>query len=513
MNKNTSSQKRLQWSIAVGIVVFLFIIMVSMVWSRGRLPLGNDSFCYLEWTKRFMAKPPDRFGDWWPFGYPLLGSILGRLGIPPFHALIMISALAYASISALFIWALGKGNISPRITLLIIAACCLAPAVPLLVTTPMSEPLFAALLFGMAICLGYWPNRLAIFGAMLMMLCAFCVRYAGVFAFSLIPCYALLVRKSLLETRTLRFAASSWIVCLVVASTLCYTNYRVFGRFTGPQPVGKENPLTLPFHFADLGYGGLGVLFSGGARLLKRWAEGVGPLFSLSIGWAVMLGVCFLLFQGWRRASTPFVRPMVIVASAYLLAIAVLRSITPFDNLDTPRTFVPAVFPLAFVFISLYSVIFKKFITIMACGIICFGITLAWRGMSLAVNPDVSIIANELKSRLDPNDTIVVDDCAIALAAKFPNTFLPTRVDSAGVSEWRPSQSRFSVFGTCYSHGQRGIGPDPAWKSLVDTAVSNGLVTVVYSDSNGIILESNRVDPPSSRKDYDRLSEVPVQGQ
>ncbi len=462
-----------------------------------------------------MLALPNRFGDWWPFGYPLIGSWLGLIGIPPFQALILVSALSFASVGALYTWAHGNWPKNWRTALLLLASCSVAPAVPLLLATPMSEPLFAVLLFAMAIFLGYWPNRWAIIASMIMMLFAFCVRYAGIFCFGAVFCYAMTVRKSLIETRAAKIVLMSWLGCVLVAAALCYTNYRAFGRFTGPQPTGQESFFTLPSHLSDLGYGGLGVFFSGGAQALRDWAEEAGNLARLSVGWAFMLAVFGLLVHSWRNPTNIFVRPMALVCLAYLSSMILLRSTTPFDNLNTPRTFVPALFPIAFLVSTTHAFGKNYMFQIGVALLMAIGILLAGRGMSPAVNLDITKLANELKFQLRPHDTVAVDGRATALAARFPNAFFPTAVDRTGVSAiwgpsslWQPGRTNFTVFGGAPSDGKTSDGPYPEWSTIVAAAVHNGQVTIIHSDANGMILKCNQLDPPSTRRYRGGLQEI-----
>src|ERR1035437_6963209 len=310
-------------------VILLGMILAGLLYTRGQRILSNDSFCYLAYAKQFKEHLPDRLGDWWPFGFPVAGALVSRCtGVSAHTGLFVVSALAYGSVLAGFFLVLPRAMRTKPSFLACAAALTCAPVCLHLLYGTMSEPLFAAALFWLAVSLADWPRPAAVVLSAGLALTAFCAKYAGIFTLGVIALHALTNYNRLRQTKSVTMVAAIYALALAVAVGLMYTNYRVFGHATGPQPFGKESFLSWPAQLADFGWSPVGAFISvtafqavGG---IKSWP---GLLF----GWtsaAFMLGLCA---HAWKRDATRFSKPLALTAAAYILSIVTLRSTTPFE--------------------------------------------------------------------------------------------------------------------------------------------------------------------------------------
>jgi hypothetical protein len=475
-------------------VLLAAMIATGMIWTRGQRILGNDSFYYLEFAKQFREHFPTRFGDWWPFGFPLAGAFLSRLtGISAHSSLNVVSALAFASIIYGFLLLLPRTIRTKPSTFLFIGALACAPVCALLLLETLSEPLFAAAIFCLAFSLAFWPKPSAIISSVALSLLAFCIRYAGIFTFAIVPCFVLLNFRQLIAAKKLLLVAAAYVLGFTGALALMYTNYRYFGHVTGPQAVGKESLTTWPIHLADFGWAPLGAFISG--SLLTK-VGGIKTFTALIVGWssaALMLGLCFV---AWRRPFSRFSQPMSLVAAAYLISIVTLRATTPFDAVSNPRTFLPILFPLAFL---VFRKEWKPFLMPLICLSLVTSLLLASRGISKETYGETSGAAATLKQVVAPESTIAVNGAAASLAAYFPNHFWPATVTEDGrapiwgpTPRWSPEGHDFIVIAATRS-GRQGkeTSFQGNWLHLIATAVNNGKASMVESNINYIILRGS----------------------
>lgn len=487
---------------AVGFAAIGLITTLGFWWTQGRRPLGNDSFSYLEYSKRFVDQFPDRFGDWWPYGYPVLGALLSKFGLSAYHALQTISILSIAVVVASAWLILNPGKQRRHEVAAVLAAGCCAPGTILTLAGPMSEPLFLALLFGLAISLGGWPSPRAIVASMALMVCVFCVRYVGAFSFGLVLVYLFLYRQPLRAVGLWRMATQSYLFCTLLAAGLCLTNYLAFGRITGPHPVGQESPFTWPVHLADFGWGLVGLFTSGAGAAVMRLVGGSGSPGALLIGWAIVLAISVLLVFAWRSARSEFLRPMVLLVVSYALTMVTFRSVVPFDALSSPRSVLPVLFPLCFVTLCTAQQMWRSVLVVISVALFVVAVVLAGRGMSPAVNPDISELGEQLRVRVRPGDTVAVNAHAIHLAAWFPNAFVPTNVsvgggDVAGKSThpWSLGSSTFSVIAFPVEPKSVRDTVMSAWNPLISEAINSGTVSVVHQSRDGVILRIAATEP------------------
>jgi len=475
-----------------GWMVLLFLL--GLIWSRGQRILGHDSFAYLEFAKAFATELPNHFGDWWPYGYPLAGGLLARLGLSAHTALLAISGLSFLSMLCLTIYALPGAFRNRADTRLIISAAISAPVCAQLFVGAMSEPLFSALLFGLAISMGAWPKRTAIGLSALLALLAFCVRYSGVFAFGAVGLYALYQWKELQLSGNRRFLLGSLATCTLIATALCWTNYLALGRFAGPQPVGEESIASWPYHFSQMGWSLIGSLSSG--RIVAR-VENTNEVVAFAIGVMAMAGIGWLLTKSWRSRNSQFTQPVALVAGLYLLSMVTLRATTPFDAISSPRTMLPALFLLTWLLIEQVCASGMRFVRICAFASLILSVGLAGRGISPTQRPDLTVTREFLASILKPGDTVAVNARAINLAAYFPNRFCPAGncADSTGPawtvsSNWNPNESAVTVIvlnDTQEDFIQRQGKPEIGY---VRAAIEAGECRLVRQTSESIVLEA-----------------------
>jgi hypothetical protein len=476
--------------------------LLGLIWVRGQRVLGNDAFYYLEFAKAFKHNFPDRFGDWWPFGFPLLGTWLSYSGLSVHGSLWLVSAAAFFAMLGGLWWAWAVPPANHRLQLIWLLAFACAPVCPLLLATTMSEPLFSAALFGLALALGFVPQTGAIVLTMGFALLAFGSRYAGIFTFGVILLFFWAERKKIRTAGRVVSAGLIYLVGLLIAGGLCYTNYRIFGHVTGPHPVGQEQFASWPYHLANFGWAPIGALIS--VQQLERMG-GIHHGLTFAIGLTSIAGMFGLFIRSWVLQPTRFSRPMALLSGSYVLAIVTLRATTVFDEVSSPRTFLPIMFPILYLLLTTFPALqhSKRWLPI-PLGILLVGIVLSARGMSIAVRPDVRPARDFLAKVLLPGDTVLVDGGAASLAAYFPNKFMPIAVTDGGhnpvwkmTSDWQPSSADYTVL---IPKPTRSDPSKVVWDAqasdLIRAAVERNAVTLVASNADYIILKTARASRP-----------------
>lgn len=470
-----------------------------MLWTRGQRLLGQDSFAYLAMAKEFAIAPPDHFGNWWPHGYPLAGSLLTHLGLPAYHALMVVTAGAFFFLLLATWRLLPAGSRSNPVTILLFTAVAISPLCAQLMVTNLSEPFFAAALFALVMSLDSWPKRWAICASLGLALLAFSIRYAGVFSFGVVGLYAMMRWKDLRAAGNLVFLLVALAATFAITAALLWTNFRVFGRITGPQPVGEESLWTWPLHFAQFGWSVVGGFSS--SHLIAR-AEVLSPLLVYAIGFAAMGAISLLLLASWTSPVSRMSRPLVFLCGAYILAIVSLRASTPFDALSFPRFFLPICFPLLYLLATRERMMRSRLFAGIVCASLLASSALAVRGVSAEQLNDLSTIREALKSALKPSDDVAVNQPARNLAA-----YLPNRFDHIGNKEghsnswtisprnWEPNRTTHTVLAT------RPTGSAPGERTFqkseletVTSAVESGQVELVFRNSEGLVVKARRLE-------------------
>ena len=481
-------------AILVAALGAVLVSVLALIWSRGEPVIGHDSFSYIELTKDFREHAPDHFGDWWPFGLPLLASFLTHSGLSAYASLVAVSGAAYAGMIWCFWWALpgdSKGWTAPA---LLLAAIC-APVCPVLLCMVWSEPLFSVFLFGFAISLGRWPSKRAIVASMVMAIAAFCVRYVGAFAVGLIGLWTLLRWNSLGRIQRRGFVVIWYLITILVSGFLCYLNYRHSGHIAGPQPVGREPFSSWPRHLADYGWSPVSAFVS--ISVLKAVGGILSPTGLLG-GLAIIAVLGWYLFRRWKHASSPRATAVILTIVAYSLAMVTLRSTTRFDSLSNARTFLPVLFPFVYLVATETAARFRRAV-ISGCALsVLVSLLLAVRGISPEVKPDITAARSALARVLKPGQTVAVNGEGRALAAHFENHFQPPAMKKDGVTAlwetlelWEARNSDFTVVVQPHKVVTPGQSPPEAtnWDTLISRAVASGQGKILARADSFVLLE------------------------
>jgi hypothetical protein len=480
----------------VGTTGLLIMMILGLVWTRGQRVLGNDSFGYLELAKHFRQVRPDHLGDWWPFGFPVAGSLICKTGLSTYASLFAVSTIGFLAIISCLWWLLPSEVKSSRLTITIILAAVCAPVCPLLLTGTMSEPLFAAILFGIVLSLSRWPSRTAVLASLFFCLLAFCVRYAGAFTFVMVGFYALLSWSRLVAKRRGGLFLVAYVLALIALAVLCYSNYRHFGRVTGPQPVGHENFFSWPSHLASFGWSPVAAFSS------SKVLEGLGGISNpicFCGGWLLTLGGSYFLFRTWKTPSSPASRPMVLLIICYSLAVVTLRSTTPFDAVSSARTFLPILFPWAYLIVTETPAGLVRPMSTGAIALIGAGVTLASRGISKEVRPDISQARKALETIVQPGQSVAVNGTAMSVAAYFENHFLSIGESQDGLTPgweptegWNPHRTNLILYVFSSRPKSRDASEDKKriWEELSRMAIDSGAARELAREGTFVLLES-----------------------
>ena len=486
-------------------VILLGMILAGLVYTRGQRILSNDSFCYLAYAKQFKDYLPDRLGDWWPFGFPVAGALVSRLtGVSAHTGLFVVSALAYGSVLAGFFLVLPRAMRTRPSTLACAAALACAPVCLHLLYATMSEPLFAAALFWLAVSLACWPRPAAVILSAGLALMAFCAKYAGIFALGVIALHALANFKRLRQTRSVTLVAAIYTLAVAAAAGLMYTNYRVFGHATGPQPFGKESFLSWPVQLADFGWSPVGAFIS--VTVLQAMG-GIKTWVRLLLGWASAALMLSLCLHAWKRDNIVFSKPMALTAAAYFLSIVTLRSSTPFESISTPRTFLAVLFPLGVLAFQAVTSRGSRIVAVASCLSLALSLLTAGRGWSKELYGDVSHARAALARVITRESSVAVNGPAASLAAYFPNPFFPVASSEDGLcpvwgptARWDPQKRDFTVIVPKRTGRFGREAPfEGNWLELISTALASNKVSLVESNAECIILRSMSPKSQNSR--------------
>ncbi len=415
---NASTRPRLEVAAALA----LSLVLALATFRDGRL-LTFDGYHYCELAKQFAAEWPDRFGNHWPFGWPVAGALLARLGLPAYLALV---ALAVASLALLLAGAsrvLAAHPLRAVVLIALAASPILAPQLGGVLT----ELPFAASLLCLALCLAAWPARGALWGAAGCAVCALCIRYAGLIALVAIAVWLVTQWHSLRTAgRAGEAVAASGVACLVSAGLLGLNLVKT-GHLSGAGRGQTPGLAGLPAQLADFGWSLPSALVAGGVR------DRIGPYSTLgvAIGAACFTAIAALCLWAWFRPRSEFSRPLALVALGYCAGMAVLRCVGEFDALHIARTFLPALFPLGLLVAS--ELARSRAATLLLCVVVVgTGSVAATRGISREIGGDVYPVLAALRERVRPDDTIAMNNHAFALAAYFSQRTRHISPENAG---------------------------------------------------------------------------------
>ena len=467
-------------------VAFVFFVSVALAFlavRTGRL-LTFDGYHYVEFAKRFVHEWPDRFGNHWPFGWPLAGGLLARLGVPAYYALLGLSAAAMLGLLA------GAALVlrAHSARLAVLCAVGAAPVIAPQLTGVLAELPFAAALLALALCLAHWPHRAALWGAAGCALLALGIRYAGLVALAMIVVRLAEQRANLRSAARLSEALAAAFSTALVCALLLGLNILKSGHASGAQRGNPPGLAALPHELASYGWSAPSALIVGGLRDL------VGPDTSAGvvIGGACFLAVAALCARSWRRPLTAYSRPLALVALGYSAGMGVLHCIGEFDALYNARTFLPALTPLAL--LAAERLAARRAWLLGLCALVVVAGTVAsYRGISREIGGDVAPSVPLLRTLLAPADRIAINDHAFAVAAYFPNA-----TDRTWPEYWDEATSPSFIVVAGKPHDRAGGGAvvPPDWVALAERLVATGRYRYLIRQTD--LLALRRFAPPAS---------------
>jgi hypothetical protein len=459
------------WLVAVGLAALLY---------RHGPMLTFDGYHYCEFAKTYTTSWPQAFGNHWPCGYPLLGGMLGRLGLPAYQALCLVSLLALAMLGLLgncFTKDLPHGALA-------LSALAATPVIGVQLLGNLTELPFAAALLGLATALAVGRAPIAWWSAAACALLALSLRYAGVIAYPMLWIWLALHVRPLRQDGFLGSAVVALACSTVTAAGLLLWNFRATGHLSGASFASAEDLglAVWPSQVAAFGWAPFSALMLGGLRdhvgghsLLGQL---IGSLSSLALG--------ALCLWGWAKPRFPWVRVLAFVSFAYGAGMTVLRSTTSFDSLYNGRMFLPALIPLGLVAIAQFSGRWPRLVAGACTVLLAIGIASSTRGLSREIAGNVRDAVPLLRDRLRTTDSVQINDQAFSLAA-----YLPQRTFRTSPESWRPDEAQRFLVIAAEPVGRRGTpGTLPtAWKTFAEQLVAGGTHRWLLETPSLLVLE------------------------
>ena len=447
-----------------------------LLFRHGRL-LTFDAYHYCELAKQFAETWPDRFGNHWPFGYPVAGSLLVRVGVPGYFALVSVS-LASLYFLNLLTARLLKDH-PDRVW--IVLGIAMTPIIGIELFGVLTELPFALALMGLVVSLAEWPSRRALWASAAWAVAALSIRYAGVIAL------AALATWLLAQYRPLRAAGRWWEAFFATATAglvsggLLFLNVVKSGHASG---AGRGNPAglgTLPAEIVNFAWSVPSALIAGGVRdhfALTAWSGEV-------IGWLIFFALTALCVLAWFKPCSRASRPLALVALGYCLGMCVLHCVGDFDGLYNARTFLPALAPLAVLLAERFTQ--RRRATLLLCAILTgAGMVSAFRGISLEIGGNVQPAVNVLREHLNPADRIAINNQAFAISA-----FLSQCTRRTWLNGWDETwPERFMVVsGKPKNRAGDTSEIDETWRTWTDRLVGSGNYRYLLNQPALVVIE------------------------
>jgi hypothetical protein len=395
--------------------------VLAIAWTRAERLVGHDGFFYVKFAKRYTEVWPEQFGNHWPQGYPLVASFFAEIGLSAYWGLITISVLSVVVTAWLTTFLIPTKIQAHWSTTSLFAGLGAAPVAPLVLTTPLADWLFTALVVCVIVLIRYWPRPWALWGSAFGVVSAFCVRYAGIFLLGVIGLYGLWVLYSTEKRRTRLHTTLSVLVAGGVIIALMGLNLSQTGHVGGAARYSGGGLAAFPIHAAHIGWAFIGGLSSPNVAGI---IGGVESPVGLTIGYAVLgiaLLLCVRIFLQERQVQ--MLRPAALVVGSYLICMIVFRSMSSFNDLSQPRFILPVLFPTGAIVISQARGKFKSVVGVLAIGVLAIGLFAAGRGISKETYGNIDKARRVLDGSLAPGDTVLVNGRALRLSAYFENTF------------------------------------------------------------------------------------------
>ena len=458
-------------------VAFAVGVGLTALATRAGRQLTFDGYHYIEFAKQFAAEWPDRFGNHWPFGWPLAGGLVIRLGVPAFYAMVGLSIFSLAGLLSCVARSLSAHPARLPVLVALASAAIIAPQI----ASSLTELPFAAALAGLALSLAHWPDRRALWSAAAFAVLALCIRYAGLAGLAMSGTHLVLESRRLRDSQRLREAIAALASAGLVSAGLLGLNVLRSGHASGADRGHPPGLGAFPLECISFGWSAPSALVAGGLRD-RIGAESPAGLL---IG-----GLCFLAIAGlcawsWLRPVSRFSRPCAIVALGYSTGMAVLHCIGDFDSLYVARTFLPALAPLAVLSAERWEA--RPAVLWLGCAvIIAAGVLAAVRGISREIAGDVRRAVPALADRVGPQDRIAINIHAMTISAYFPQ-----RTERFEAQYWQStSQPRFIVVAS-ESTGRDGGGNNVTadWVALAEKLTSDGRYHYLVREPRLIALE------------------------
>lgn len=475
--------RRTTW-LAISGAFALTLALAALTYRDGRR-LTFDGYHYCELAKQFTTTWPDRFGNHWPFGYPLAGALLARVGLPAFESLVLVSAGALLVLFALA----ARVLTSHPLRFPVLAALGAAPVVAVQFFGVLTELPFAAALLALAICLAHWPARAAIWGAAVCAVLALTIRYAGVIAPAVLAFWIPWRWRDLVKTRRHWETLGAALAAAAVSGGLLLLNVLKAGHASGAGRGAARGLADLPRELADFGWSAPSALIAGGVRDRIGFDTPLGLLFgTLAFG-----GLASLCAWSWLRPRSDCSRPLALTAFAFATGMGVLHCIGDFDALHNARTFLPVLFPLGLLAAERCSTR-RNWLVLGCAALLASGTTAALRGISRQVGGDVRLAVAPLQARLRPGERIAINDHAFSLSAYVDQP--TTRVWSEYWTENNPE--RFVVIAAQPRDRTGGGELTAEWRALLARAVAAGAYRYLVESPSLFVLEKTPAARPES---------------
>jgi len=469
---NRTFRPSIEWTAAL-------VLAVGLAWltfRAGRL-LTFDGYHYCELTKQFALEWPDRFGNHWPFGWPLAGAILSRLGLPAFESLVALGVLSLALILAGANRVLATSPARPAVLFALGATPIVAPQIGSVLT----ELPFATALLGLALCLTAWPARGAIWGAILCAVLALSIRYAGLICLAALATWTLTRWTSLRSAGRSTEAVVATLVASLTSAGLLALNVLKSGHLSGAGRGDAPGISALPAQMADFGWSLPSALIAGGLR------DRIGPYTQIGVAigavcFAVIAALCVL---AWFRPSSAFSRPLALISLGYCTGMAVLRCVGEFDALHVARTFLPALPPLLLLLAEQLGN-YRRTLIAICVVLLATGVIAAARGISREIGGNIHPVLAPLSGRVTPADRVAINDHAFAISAYLPNRTLRVWTHSHGAI----ANARFLIVAAKpRSRDGSGATLPSDWLNLCAELVASGRFTYLVHMPDVIALE------------------------
>ena len=418
---NAAAGTRFDWR--TPLVPVAVAVGFALLSYRAARQLTFDGYHYCELAKQFGAEWPDRFGNHWPFGYPLAGGLLCRLGLPAYESLVLVS-----TVSLFFLFAVaGKIIATHPHRILVLASLAAAPIVAVQLLGLLTELPFAAALLGLVFFLSQWPARRALWSAAACAVLALTIRYAGLIAFAVMGVWTICRWRELRKAQRQGDIIVVWLLTLATVGGLLMINVLKTGYASGAGRGGAPGLGALPWELADFGWSVPSAMFAGGLRTLVAPSSAPGRV----IGVLIFLMLAAICFWAWRQPRSGYSRPLALCVLGYATGMAVLHCIGDFDALYNARTFLPALVP-AGLLVAEQLAARREWLLASCLVLLLSGGVAALRGVSREIGGDVQAALSLLRPRLAPDDTVMINDNAFSLAA-----YLPQRTSRVWAEYWR----------------------------------------------------------------------------